>query len=123
MDSFNFYGDEEMFDSEDVFDIDGVYNVPVDVVVYLKNRSEPIFAQHVFFFEKEDPVRSMDEMMSFTTTWWSAICEDKNIDYVYLTDSLFNKKAIRLEDVAVVSFMRPEQPEWMTDGQDNTDSG
>ena len=123
MHDFDFYGEEEMFEPDDSFDSENVYTVPIDIVVYLRNKVEPIFAQHVFFFEKEDPVETMEELMSFTTTWWSAIHEDKNIDYIFLTDVDLNKKAIKLSEIVSLSFIRPEQPEWMNNGQNNSDSG
>lgn len=112
-----------MFDSEDAFDInmEDVHQIPLEMIVHLRDRSEPLFAQHVFFFEKKDPVASLEELMSFATTWWSAIAEDKNLKYIYLTDTAYNKKAILIEEVVAVSFMTPEMPEWMRDGQDDTD--
>lgn len=120
---FSIYDEEgHMFDSEDgVFDLENIHRVPIDIVVYLRNRSEPIFAEHVFFFEKEDPVESLSELMSFAATWWSAITEDNNISYVYFSDMDLNKKAIRIEDVNSISFMTPEKPEWMSDGKHNSD--
>lgn len=113
---------EDMYDSEeDIFNLEDVYRVPIDMVVHLKSKSEPIFAEHVFFFEKEDPVASVADLMSFTSTWWSALTEDRNINFIYLTDSSSNKKAIRLQDVVAVSFVTPPKPEWMNDEQDDSD--
>jgi hypothetical protein len=120
-DLYDMFG-ENMFDSEeDVFDLEDVYKIPIEMVIHLKNRSEPIFAEHVFFFEKEDPVTSLTDLMSFTSTWWSALTEDKNINFIYLTDKGSNKKAILLDSIVAVSFVTPTKPEWMNDGQDNSD--
>jgi hypothetical protein len=117
------YG-EDMFDPEDIFDIDmeDVYHIPMDMVVHLQNKTEPIFAQHVFFFDKKDPIASLEELMNFTSTWWSTISEDKNVKFIYLSDSSHNKKAIAIANVVAVSFITPEKPEWMQDGKDDTDS-
>jgi hypothetical protein len=127
MDDFDFHEllGEEMYDSdpEESFGLDNIYHqIPVDMVIHLKSRQEPLFAEHVFFFEKDDPVHSIEELMNFMSTWWSAVSEDKNLDYIFLTDSSSNKKAILLDDVAVISFMAPPKPEWMEDGKDDTDS-
>jgi hypothetical protein len=114
------YGDS-MFDSEDVFDIENVHQLPMDMVIHMKNKPDPIFAEHVFFFEKEDPVTSLEELMNFAATWWSTIIEDRNIDFIFLTDRQLNKKAILLRDIIAASFMTPEKPEWMEDGKDSRD--
>ena len=111
------YGDS-MFDSEDVFDIENVYQLPMEIVIYMKNKQDPIFAEHVFFFEKEDPVSNLEELMNFAATWWSTVVEDKNIDFIFLTDRQLNKKAIILRDIIAAYFMTPEKPEWMNDGKD-----
>lgn len=123
MHDFDFIGEDDLFDSEDSYDLDmeDVYHVPMDMIIHMRDRNEPIFAQHVFFFEKKDPVTSVDELMSFTTTWWSAITEDKNLNYIYLTDSAHNKKAILLQEVVAISFVTPDEPEWMHDGQNDSD--
>ena len=117
------YGDN-MFDPEDCFDMDmeDMHHAPVDLVIYLKNRTEPIFAQHVFFFEKENAVLNLESLMRFTSTWWSAVSEDKNIKFIHLSDSDHNKKVIAVNNVIAVSFITPEKPEWMQNGQDNPDS-
>lgn len=127
MHNYDFYDlfGEEMFDSEpdeDSYDLESLYRVPMQMVVHLKSRQEPLFAEHVFFFEKDDPVTSIEELMNFTATWWSAVADDRNIDFVYLTDSSSNKKAILLNDVVAMSFMAPEEPEWMKNVEDDRDS-
>lgn len=123
MHDYDFFGEESsMFDSEDIFDLNDVHQIPIDMVIHLKNKVEPIFSEHVFFFEKEDPVASIDELMNFVSTWWSAINEDKNLKYIYLTDRSLNKKAILAEEIVAVSFMKPEKPEWMTDEQNDSNS-
>jgi hypothetical protein len=114
------YGDN-MFESEDVFDLEDVYQLPMAIVIHMKNKVEPIFAEHVFFFEKEDPVSSLEELMNFAATWWSTVVEDKNIDFIFLTDHQLNKKAIMLKDIIAAYFMTPEKPEWMDDGKDHRD--
>lgn len=117
------YGDN-MFDPEDCFDMDmeNMHHVPVDLIIYLKNRTEPIFAQHVFFFEKENAVSNLESLMRFTSTWWSAVSEDKNIKFIHLSDSDYNKKIIAVDNVIAVSFITPEKPEWMQNGQDDSNS-
>lgn len=114
--------DEEMFDPEDLFDSDEVYRLPMEMVIHLRNRTEPLFAEHVFFFEKEDPIASVKELMNFTATWWNAINEDRNVRFIFLTDRNENKKAIAVDDIVSVSFVAPEEPEWMKNEQDDTDS-
>lgn len=122
---FSIFDEEgDMYDSEeDVFDLENTHTVAVDLVVYLSTRDEPVFAQHVFYFEKEDPVESLRELMNFVATWWAAITEDKNIDFIYLSDSSFNKKALKIADVSAVSFVTPQEPEWMINGKHDSDSG
>lgn len=120
-DFYDLFG-EDMFESEDVFDLENVYQLPIDIVLHMKSKADPIFVEHVFFFEKEDPVSSIEELMNFTATWWSTIVDDKNIEYIFLTDSQSNKKAILVRDVVVASFMTPEKPEWMDNGKDDRDS-
>ena len=115
-DSYDLFG-EDMFDSEDVFDAESVYQLPIEIVLHLKSKQEPLFAEHVFFFDKEDPITGLEDLMNFVATWWSAIIEDKNIDFIVLTDRLSNKKAILIGDVVAVSFMTPEKPDWMNDEQ------
>jgi len=123
MHDFDFIGEGNMFDSEDIFDLDmeDIHQIPMEMVIHMRDRNEPIFAQHVFFFEKKDPVRSLEELMGFTSTWWSTITDDRNVEFIFLTDSAHNKKAILLKEVVAVSFVTPEKPEWMQDGQDDSD--
>lgn len=127
MHDYDFYEafGEDMFDSEpeedESYDLGSLYKIPMQMVVHLKSRQEPLFAEHVFFFEKDDPVDSIEELMNFTATWWSAVTDDRNIDFVYLTDSSSNKKALLLSDVVAISFMAPEEPEWMKDVEDDRD--
>lgn len=116
---------EEMYeddDQDDLFNLDSVYQVPIQIVLHLRDKTEPIFAEHIFYFEKEDPVSSVEELMNFTATWWSTITDDKNLNYIFLTDSESNKKAIMIGEVVAVSFMTPQKPDWMGNGKDNTDS-
>ena len=119
MHDYDFFGEERMFESEDdLFDLDGIYQIPIEMVVHLRHKSEPIFTEHVFFFEQEDPVKSLDELMSFTSTWWNAINEDKNIKFIYFTDRSSNKKAFLADEIVAVSFMTPEKPDWMEDDRE-----
>lgn len=121
-----FFGDERMFESEEeddeLFDLENVYQVPIEMVIHLRNKSEPIFTEHVFFFDKEDPIDSLKELMTFTSTWWGAVTDDKNLKFLYLTDRMSNKKAILAEEIIAVSFVTPEKPEWMVNGEIDTDS-
>lgn len=120
---FSIFDEEgDMYDSEeDVFDLENTYTIAVDMVIYLGTRDEPVFAQHVFYFEKEDPVETLRELMNFVATWWAAITEDKNIEFIYLSDSSFNKKAIKISDVSAVSFVTPQEPDWMINGKLDSD--
>lgn len=120
-DLHNIFG-EGMFESEDLFDLENVYQLPVGMVLHLKGRDEPLFVEHVFYFEKEDPVRSLEELMNFISTWWSAITEDKNVKFLFLTDRFYNKKAVLAKDITAASFMTPDKPEWMEDGKNDSDS-
>lgn len=124
MDNY-FFGEEmydDMFESEEDEDFASgdLYQVPIEVVVYIKNRPEPIFAEHVFFFQKEDPIKSVKRMMDFVATWWDTVSENKNLRYLFFTDSNDNKKAFLRSEIVAVSFMTPEIPEWITDGQDDS---
>lgn len=118
----DFYFGEEMFDSEDVFDLESVYQLPMEIVIHMKNKPDPVFAEHVFFFEKDDPVSSLEELMVFAATWWSTIVDDKNIEFLFLTDRHLNKKAVLLEEIIAAYFMAPEEPEWMKNEEDSRDS-
>jgi len=119
-DLYDMFG-EGMYESEDLFDLENVYQLPVNMVLHLKSREEPLFVEHVFYFEKEDPVTSLEELMNFIATWWNAVTEDKNVTFLFLTDRFHNKKAVLAEDIAAASFMTPDKPEWMDNGKDNSD--
>jgi len=109
----NAYGDDMDFE-EDLMD-EEVYRVPIEMVVYLRDRSEPLFAEHIFFFQKEDPIKSLNHMMSFVATWWDSLSDDRNMTFIFLTDKDYNKKAILLKDIVAVSFVTPPTPEWMNE--------
>lgn len=113
--------EDEMFDAGDLFDMSSVHRVPMNIIIYFKSREEPLFAEHVFFFQKEDPVENLDRMMGFAATWWDSIVDDKNTRFIYLTDRDLNKKAVLIEDVVAASFITPDKPDWMPDEQNDSD--
>lgn len=123
----NYFFGEEMYDDmyeseEEDFANGNLYRVPVEIVVYLRNRPEPVFAEHVFFFERDDPITTVKRMMDFVATWWSTVSEDKNLKYVFFTDDSNNKKAFLRSDISAVSFVAPKLPEWIENGQDDSSS-
>jgi len=103
MDNF-FEEDDEM--------VEGMVNVEIDMIFYLKSRNDPLFASHVFYYMKEDSPENVKEITDFAHVWLNTLLDAKSIAHFFLEDSQNNKKIFFVEDILSVTIMAPEMPDW-----------
>lgn len=112
MDSFNFDFDEEEELTEELIEIE------VEMIFYLKNRNDPLFASHVFCFTANDVPEDAKEAADFAHMWINTLLDSKSITHFFLEDSQNNKRLFFSDDLLSVTIMAPKMPEWNIDGRD-----
>lgn len=111
MDDFDFEEDDNL--TEELLEVE------VDMIFYLKNRNDPLFASHVFCFSSDDAPESVKEIVDFSHMWINTLLDSKSITHFFLEDSQNNKKIFFTQDLLSVTIMAPNMPDWNLDDRED----